>query len=189
MKKIISIVVVLTLFVGFQSCDSEKNNPSSSGGATLTLTINGQAEPFPMSSPAWNTINDGNCINWSGGSLVDNIDIGNFNNGSFTLWVGDNPVTEMTYRCEQDAQDFCGTPNIDIYVSGDLEDRLEDIYNQPIFMLEAQGETDCNVSNLSSNSISMNWAGKIEVLDFSSNVLGVHNATFIATDAPIDDVR
>ncbi len=194
MKKLTSIVVLITLLIGFQSCkkedDSVANMSSSSGGATLTLTINGQSEPFPMSSPDWNVINDGNCISWSsGGSFVDYIDIGNFNNGHFTLWVGDNPVTNMTYKCEQDAQEFCSTPRIEIYSGGDLEDKLESIYNEPIFRLEAQGKTDCTVSNLTSNSISMNWAGKIEVLGFSSNVLGVHNATFIATNVPVDDVR
>jgi len=190
MKKIISMVLILTILVGFQSCKKDNDLKSSNGGATLTLTINGQAQSFPMSDPDWNMINEGDCISWSGGSaLIDYIDIGNFNNGNFTLWVGNEPVTNMTYRCEQDAQDFCNTPKIDIYISGDLEDRLKDIYNQPIFRLEAQGNTDCTVSNLSSNSISMNWSGRIEVLGFGSNVLGVHDATFKATNAPIDDVR
>ena len=186
--KLFKYSLIALISISLFSCKKDDDSNNNSDGY-LSIMINGQQESFSMSDSDWNTINDGTCFSSSNPTTVDNVDIGNFENGSFTLWVGDEPVTNMTYKCKQNATDYCGTPRAVIYVGGDLEDRLEDLHIEPIFRLEPKGDYDCTISGLTSNTISINWQGELQVMGFNSDVLGTYKATFIANNVAIDDVR
>jgi len=130
--KLFKYSLIALISISLFSCKKDDDSNNNSDGY-LSIMINGQQESFSMSDSDWNIINDGDCIDLiSNPTTVDYVDIGNFENGHFTLWVGDEPVTNMTYKCKQNATDFCGTPSAVIYVSGDLDDRLEDLHNEPI---------------------------------------------------------
>ena len=184
MKGLSKIILSTLLIFTVLSCN--KNNGVQEGTATLKLTINGQQESFDMSDPDVNSINNGNC---NGSSIVDYMSLGDFENGTFDFWAGNATLTNNTYSCVQNAQNFCASPHIEIYVMGTLDNRLEDIYNVPIFRLEPSSNTTIEISELGQGKVSVSWSGNLNVLDFGGNIIGVIPATFNADKVSVDDFR
>jgi hypothetical protein len=188
MKGLSKIILSTLLIFTVLSCN--KNNGVQEGTATLKLTINGQQESFDMSDPDMNSINNGDCIDFvNGSSIVDYMSLGDFENGTFNFWAGNATLTNNTYSCIQNAQNFCASPRIEIYAWGTLDNRLEDIYNVPIFRLEPSSNTTIKISELGQGKVSVSWSGNLNVLDFSSNIIGVIPATFNADKVSVDDFR
>jgi hypothetical protein len=184
MRKFLFLILIPLAILG---C---KKKNQSTGTASLKLTINGQEEIFSMSDPDYNNIDNGNCFSWTGsGALVENLVIGDFTNGDFTLWAGNGNISNNNYNCQVNATDYCGTPHFEIYVAGDLNTRLEQLYNTPIFKLEPSANGTVKVSDLGQGKVSLSWSGNLNVMDFNSNILGTLSSTFAANKVAVTDNR
>jgi hypothetical protein len=184
MKKSLLFFLFLLIILG---CKKKNQN---AGSASLKLTINGTEESFSMSDPDYNNLAFGDCFNLSGsGSLVEILTIGDFNNGSFDLWPGNGTISNNNYGCQINSADYCGTPHFEIWVNGNLNTRLEQLYNVPIFKLEPSANSTVTVSDLGQNKGSVSWSGNLNILDFNSDVLGVLPASFNANNVTIIDNR
>lgn len=184
----IYFLLLILVTTSTTSCKKEDDENSSGGNANLTIVINGENKSFSMSDPDWNYISD-KVTCFPDAIFIEQLQIGNFSNGTFNLSAGNETIKNKTYSCQQNAQDYCATPDISINPNGDLENTLEEIYNEPIGLLEPVGSYKCTISRLTPNTVSVNWAGKLQVKGFGNVTLGTYDATFIAVDAPIEDER
>ena len=187
-KSKIILLFLITTLLNF-SCNNDDNS-SGGGSAQLNLTIDGAIESFNMSNQDWNEISSGNCTDFFGpNAIVEYIDIGNFSNGSFTLWVGNNTIEEGVFPIGDETLSFCSRVRIEIYISGGLENRLQSITNQPILKLEPNGISELNILNFDSNRISLEWEGRLNVLGYDDNILRTLEGSFIASNVFIEDFR
>jgi hypothetical protein len=200
-KTIIFQLCLLFLFsFSFSGC-KKKNTKNSSGTATLKLTINGQQESFDFGYQESTTyiepdcqLNTSDCIELSGpGALVESIYVSG-ENGNLSFFAGQGiTITNETYSYVADpsnsVEGFCNVNHFDIYAMGDLESRLQDIYNVPISRLVPANNGTISFSGLGSGKVNINWTGTLNVLDFNGSILGTFSAVFTAQNVPYYDFR
>ena len=189
-NNILSYLLISFMILGVSSCKDDEptstNNNSNISGATLTLEYKGQTEKYIIDE--W-SLEKVECLDFFDGPFkfpsITGLSTQDFVTINFNFDQSNYPIKTVKYN----TYDLdCG----DLDEGDDNSCYLELIsasgfFDFGIINFFESVEGNFNLSTLSDNKISFNYDGKIEVTDFSENVLGEINVTLVANNIPYED--